>query len=80
MPKGKGTYGTKKGKKNEYKAPGGSTPKSMKRDADRLHLVNNRKKAKDLNWHNKPDDNYSKQPTTWKGSVINVEVTKKGKI
>ena len=77
---GPNPHNYKTGKKNEYKAPGGSTPKSMKRDADRLHLVNNRQKAKDLNWHNKPDDNYSKQPTTWQGSVIKVEVTKKGKL
>ena len=70
----------KAGKKNEYKAPGGSTPQSMKRDADRLQQVNERTKAKALNFHNRPDDNYSKQPTTWQGTVTKVEVTKKGKL
>ena len=77
---GPNPHGYKLGKKNEYKAPGGSTPQSMKRDADRLQQVNERTKAKALNFHNKPDDNYTTQPTTWKGSVTKVEVTKKGKL
>ena len=77
---GPNPHNYKTGKKNEYKAPGGSTPQSMKRDADRLQQVNERTKAKALNFHNKPDDNYTTQPTTWKGTVIKVETTKKGKI
>ena len=77
---GSNPQGYKLGKKNEYKAPSGPTPQSMKRAADSLQQVNERQKAKALNWHNKPDDNYSTQPTTWEGPVIKVEVKKKGKL
>jgi len=76
---GPNPQGYKTGKKNEYKAPGGPTPQSMKRDADRLHKINNRKKANDLDYHN-TGDNYTKAPPDWQGSIQKVEIVKKGKL
>ena len=75
---GSNPHGYKLGKKNEYKAPSGPTPKSMKRDADRLHQLNRRQKAKDLNYHN-IGDSYSQKPSQWEGSITKVEIVKKDK-
>ena len=50
----------------------------MKRDADRLHQLNRRQKAKDLNYHN-IGDSYSQKPSQWEGSITKVEIVKKGK-
>ena len=75
---GPNPHNYKTGKKNEYKAPSGPTPQSMKRDADRLHETNRRQKAKDLNYHN-TGDNYSQKRPQWEGVITKVEIVNKGK-
>tara|TARA_R110002020_G_scaffold425400_5_gene634791 strand:+ start:58 stop:306 length:249 start_codon:yes stop_codon:yes gene_type:complete len=75
---GSNPQGYKLGKKNEYKAPSGATPKTKKRDADRVHETNRRQKANDLNYHN-TGDNYSQKRPQWEGVVTKVEIVNKGK-
>ena len=75
---GTNPHGYKLGKMNVYKAPSGATPKTKKRDADRVHETNRRQKAKDLDYHN-TGDNYSQKPTQWGGDIQRVEIVKKGR-